>query len=37
MELLLLSATLAGSLGVAWAVQRTILGLCLQAIDPRRR
>jgi hypothetical protein len=37
MQLLVLSATLVASLGVAWAMQRAILGLCLQAIAPRRR
>jgi len=37
MELLLLSATLAGSLGAAWAIQRAILEFCLKVIDPNRR
>jgi hypothetical protein len=37
MELLLLSVTLAGSLGVAWVIQRAILEVCLKAIAPGRR
>jgi hypothetical protein len=37
MELLILSAALAGSLGAAWAIQRTLLTVCLRAIDPHRR
>jgi len=36
MEILLLSATLAGSLGAAWAMQRAILELCLKAIIVKR-
>jgi|HubBroStandDraft_5_1064220.scaffolds.fasta_scaffold1421544_2 hypothetical protein len=36
MELLLLSLTLAGSLGVALAIQRAVLELCLKAIAPDR-
>jgi len=37
METLILSTTLIGSLGAAWAIQRALLGLCLKAIDPNRR
>jgi len=37
MELLVLSTALAGSLGAAWAIQRTLLMVCLKAIDPNRR
>ena len=37
MELLVLGATLAGSLGAAWAIQRAILEVCLRAINPGRR
>jgi hypothetical protein len=37
MELFVVSAALAGSLGVAWAIQRTLLTVCLKAIDPNRR
>lgn len=36
MQLLILSATLVGSMGVAWAIQRAILEVCIKAIDPRR-
>jgi hypothetical protein len=36
METLILSATLIGSLGTAWAIQRAILGLCMKAISTRR-
>jgi hypothetical protein len=27
---------LVGSMGVAWAIQRAILEVCIKAIDPRR-
>lgn len=37
MESLILSATLMGSLGSAWIIQRAILTLCLKAIDRNRR
>jgi hypothetical protein len=37
MQLLVLSATLAGSLGVAWVIQRAILEFCFRVIDPNRR
>lgn len=37
MQLLVLSATLVGSLAAAWAIQRAILEVCLKAIDPARR
>ena len=36
METLILSATLIGSLGTAWVIQRAILGLCLKAISTNR-
>jgi len=36
METLILSTTLIGSLGTAWAIQRAILGLCMKAISTRR-
>jgi hypothetical protein len=32
MQILVLSATLAGSLGTAWVIQRAILDLCVKAI-----
>ena len=37
MQVLVLSATLVGSLGAAWAIQRAILEVCLRVIDPNRR
>jgi len=37
MQLLVLSATLVGSLGAAWAIHRAMLELCLKAIDRGRR
>jgi hypothetical protein len=37
MEAIVLSATLVGSLGTAYVIQRAILGLCLKAIDTTRR
>ena len=37
METLILSATLIGSLGTAWVIQRAILGLCMKAISTRRQ
>jgi hypothetical protein len=36
-EAIVLSATLAGSLGTAWVIQRAILSLCLKAIAITRR
>jgi hypothetical protein len=36
MESLILSATLAGSLGTAWVIQRAILTACLKAMAIRR-
>jgi hypothetical protein len=37
MATLILSATLIGSLGTAWVIQRAILGLCMKAISARRQ
>lgn len=37
METLILSATLIGSLGTAWVIQRAILGLCMKAISASRQ
>jgi hypothetical protein len=37
MEAIVLSATLVGSLGTAYVIQRAILGLCLKAINITRR
>jgi hypothetical protein len=37
MEAIVLSATLVGSLGTAYVIQRAILGLCLKAICITRR
>jgi hypothetical protein len=37
MEILVVSAAVAGSPGAAGAVQRTILQVCLKAIDSNRR
>jgi hypothetical protein len=37
MEAVVVSATLVGSLGTAWVIQRAILGLCLKAINTTRR
>jgi hypothetical protein len=37
MQMMIVSATLVGSLGTAWAIQRALLTLCLKAIDPTRR
>jgi hypothetical protein len=37
MQVLVLSATLVGSVGAAWVIQRAILEVCLKAIDPNRR
>jgi hypothetical protein len=36
MEGLILSATLAGSLGTAWVIQRAILAACLKAMAIHR-
>ena len=36
MEGLILSATLAGSLGTAWVIQRAILAACLKAMAINR-
>ena len=36
METLVLASTFLGSIGAAWAIQRVILGLCLQAITVDR-
>jgi hypothetical protein len=37
MQLLVLGATLAGSLGTAWAIQRAILEIFLKTIERDRR
>jgi hypothetical protein len=37
MQMLVLSATLVGSLGAAWAIQRAILEVCLKAITTTRQ
>jgi len=36
-QLLIVSATLAGSIGAAWVIQRAILEVYIKAIDPHRR
>jgi hypothetical protein len=36
MEGLIVSATLAGSLGTAWVIQRAILAVCLKAMALHR-
>jgi hypothetical protein len=36
MQMLVLSATLAGSLGAAWVIQRALLEVCLKAITSSR-
>jgi hypothetical protein len=35
--IIILTATLVGSVATAWAIQRAILEVCLKAIDPNRR
>jgi hypothetical protein len=36
-EALVVSATLVGSLGTAWAIQRAILAFLLKALETNRR
>jgi hypothetical protein len=35
-EAIVVSATLVGSLGTAWVIQRALLGICIKAINTRR-
>jgi hypothetical protein len=35
MEAIVLSATLVGSLGTAYVIQRALLGICIKAINNR--
>jgi hypothetical protein len=35
-EAIVVSATLVGSLGTAWVIQRALLGLCLKALRVER-
>jgi hypothetical protein len=37
METIVVGATLAGSLGAAWVIQRAILVVCIKAINTTRR
>jgi hypothetical protein len=37
MDAIVVSATLVGSLGTAWVIQRALLGICIKAINTTRR